>query len=50
MYQAHAGAPVKQIRYYNADAAGTAVDDQHVLLTMRPKEIWLMRLSGPCLD
>lgn len=49
MYQAHAGAPVKRIHYYNP-IGWEEVDDQHILVTMRPKEAWLMRLSGPCLD
>lgn len=48
-YQAYAGAPVKQIRYYNP-IGWEEVDDQHILLTMRPRENYLMRLSGPCLD
>ncbi|HSD16515.1 MAG TPA: DUF6491 family protein [Thermomonas sp.] len=49
MYQAHAGEPVKQIRYY--DAMGwDRVDDEHVVLSMRPKESWLVKVSGLCLD
>lgn len=49
MYQAHAGAPVKQIRFYNA-MGWDRIDDEHVLLSMRPRETWLMKVSGPCLD
>ena len=49
MYQANAGEPVKQIRYYNA-MGWERVDDQHVVLNMRPKESWLVKVSGPCLD
>ena len=48
-YQAHASAPVKKIPYFNPIGWET-IDDQHILVTMRPKEVWLMRLSGPCLD
>ena len=48
-YQAHAAAPVKQIRYYSP-IGWEEVDDDHILLTMRPREAYLMRLSGPCLD
>ena len=49
IYDAHSGAPVKQIRYY--DAMGwDRIDDQHVLLNMRPSETWLLKVSGPCLD
>lgn len=49
MIEAHAGAPVKQIRNYNA-MGWDRVDDAHVLLSMRPSETWLLRVSGPCLD
>jgi hypothetical protein len=49
LYQAHAGTPVKRIHYYNP-IGWEEVDDEHIVLTMRPKEVWLMRLSGPCLD
>lgn len=49
LYQAHAGAPVKQIRNY--DAMGwDRIDGEHVLLSMRPRETWLLTLSGNCLD
>jgi hypothetical protein len=49
MYRANAGEPVKQIRYYNA-MGWDRVDGQHVVLSMRPKESWLVKISGPCLD
>ena len=49
LYQAHAGEPVKQIRYYNA-MGWDRIDDQHVVLHMRPNESWLLTVSGPCLD
>lgn len=49
MYKAHSGAPVKQIRYTNA-MGWDRIDDQHVLLNMRPSETWLLKVSGPCLD
>lgn len=48
LYQSHAGAPVKQVRYY--DPIGwDRVDDQHLVLQMRPRESWLLTLAGPCL-
>jgi|SRR5690606_35437674 len=48
-YEAHAGEPVKDIRY--RDPIGwDKVDDEHLLLTMRPDEVWLIEVSGPCLD
>ena len=49
MYQANAGEPVKQIRFYRA-MGWDRIDDQHVVLNMRPKESWLVKVSGPCLD
>ena len=49
MYEAHAGAPVKQIRNVNA-MGWERVDDQHVILSTRPTESWLLEVSGPCLD
>ena len=48
-YQAHAGAPVRKIPYFNP-IGWEEIDDDHILVTMRPKEVWLMRLSGPCLE
>ena len=48
LYQAHAGAPVKQVRYL-PPIGWNRVDDQHVVLEMRPNENWLLSLSGPCL-
>ena len=50
MYQAHAGAPLKNIPYNNRPAGWANVDDQHLLLTMTPRNVYLMKLSGPCLD
>lgn len=47
-YSSYAGAPVKRVRYFNP-IAWDAIDDEHVLLTMRPRDVYLMRLSGPCL-
>ena len=49
LYQAHAGEPVDKIRNFNP-MGWDRIDDQHVLLDMRPNESWLLRVSGPCLD
>jgi hypothetical protein len=49
LYEAHAGAPVGQIRY-SSPMGWDRIDDQHVVLQMRPSESWLLTLSGPCLD
>ena len=49
LVKAHAGEPVRQIRY--RDPMGwSQVDDRHVLLDMRPRETWLLTLTGGCLD
>lgn len=49
LVEAHAGAPVNQIRYRNP-MGWSRVDGRHVLLDMRPRETWLLTLSGACLD
>ena len=49
IYQAHAGEPVRQIRYFSA-MGWDRVDDDHIVLSMRPRESWLLKISGPCLD
>jgi len=49
LYQSHAGEPLRNIRYNNPIGWET-VDDEHLLLTMTPRNVYLMKLSGPCLD
>ena len=49
-YQAHAGAPLQDIRYNNHPAGWESVDGDHLLLTVTPRNVYLMKLSGPCLD
>ena len=49
LYQANAGEPVAKINYFSPQG-WEEVDDNHIVVTMRPKESYLMRLSGPCLD
>ena len=48
-FQAHAGEPVDKIRYFSP-IGWDKVDDDHIVVTTRPSEQYLMRLSGPCLD
>ena len=48
-YQAYAGTPLRQIRYNNP-IGWEEIDGQHIVLTVRPHESYLVRLSGPCLD
>jgi hypothetical protein len=49
LYMAHAGEPVNQIRYITP-MGWERIDGEHVALNMRPKETWMLTLSGNCLD
>ena len=49
LYQSFAGEPVRQIRYFSPQG-WEEVDDDHIVLSMRPSEVYLVRLSGPCLQ
>ena len=49
LYMAHAGDPVKKVRYINP-MGWERVDGSHVLLNMRPRENWLLTLPANCLD
>lgn len=49
LYSSHAGAPLKTVRY-STPVGWDKVDDTHLLLTMRPREVYLLKISGPCLD
>jgi len=49
LYQAHAGEPMQKIPYFSPQG-WEEVDENHILLTMRPSEVYLMKLNGPCLD
>ena len=48
-YQAYAGAPVRKIPYFSP-IGWEEIDDQRILVSMKPSEVWLMRLSGPCME
>ena len=48
-YKANAGEPVDKIRYFSL-LGWDKLDDDHIVVTTRPSEQYLMRLSGPCLD
>jgi hypothetical protein len=49
LYNAHAGEPVRTIRY-TSPLGWERVDDEHLVLNMRPTESWLLTVPGPCLD
>lgn len=46
-YQPYAGEPVKNIPYYTP-MNWEVIDDQNILVTMRPKVAYLMQINGPC--
>ncbi|MEO6364964.1 MAG: DUF6491 family protein [Luteimonas sp.] len=50
MYQQHADVPLKNIPYNNNPIGWESVDGEHLLLTVTPRNVYLMKLSGPCLD
>lgn len=50
LYLAHAGPPVQQFHYSGHAMGWQRVDDEHVVLDVKPRESWLLRVSGPCLD
>ena len=49
LYEANASEPLKQVTYFSPQG-WEEVDAKHILVTMRPREQYLLRLSGPCLD
>ena len=49
LYTSHAGEPVNKIRYVTP-MGWERIDGQHVVVNMRPRENWLLKLSGSCLD
>ncbi len=50
LYRAHAGAPVKDFRYYGSLNGWTELGDSALAVWTKPSEAWLLSLSGPCLD
>ncbi|MUV15409.1 DUF6491 family protein [Noviluteimonas gilva] len=49
LYEASAGEPVARINFFSPQS-WEEIDKNHIAVTMRPTETYLMRLSGPCLD
>ena len=48
LYEANAGEAVPRMRYFQPQG-WEEIDDQHVVVNVRPTEAYLLRLSGPCL-
>lgn len=46
-YEPFAGEPLKNIPYYTP-MNWEVIDDQNILVTMRPKVAYLMQIAGPC--
>ena len=49
LYEANASEPLEQVTYFSPQG-WEELDSKHILVTMRPREQYLLRLSGPCLD
>jgi hypothetical protein len=49
LYQGQAGAPVRSIRYVEP-LGWQRIDDLHIVLDSRPRESWLITMSGPCMS
>jgi len=49
LYEANASEPLTQVTYFSPQG-WEELDSKHILVTMRPREQYLLRLSGPCLD
>ena len=48
LYKTHAGAPVSSIHYLGRFDSWEALGDDAVAIWTRPREAWLLELSGPC--
>lgn len=49
LYQAHAGEPVKDFRYFSS-ISWTPLGDEALAVWTRPNEAWLLDLTGRCID
>jgi len=50
LYQAHAGEPVQSFRFFGRLNGWIPLDDSAVAVWTRPREAWLLELSGTCPD
>ena len=48
LYRAHAGAPVPSFRYLGRLDSWESLGDRTIAVWTRPREAWLLELSGPC--
>ena len=49
LYESNASEPLTDVAYFSPQG-WEKVDSRHVVVMMRPREQYLLRLSGPCLD
>ena len=49
LYRAHAGAPVPSFHYLGRFDSWTDIGDRALAIWTRPREAWLLELSGPCI-
>ncbi len=47
-YRAHAGNPVSAFRFFGHIDSWESLDDSNIAVWTRPREAWLLELSGPC--
>lgn len=50
LYNVHAGEPVKSFQYFGRLNGWTALGDSAIAVWTRPREAWLLDLSGTCPD
>jgi len=50
LYKAHAGAPVSSFHYFGQLNSWESLGDDAVAVWTRPRQAWLLELSGPCND
>ena len=50
LYEANAGEPVRSFRFFGRLHSWTALGDDAVVVWTRPREAWLLDLSGACPD
>jgi len=50
LYKAHAGAPVSSFRYFGRLDSWESLGDAALAVWTRPRQAWLLELSGTCND
>lgn len=50
LYRAHAGAPVKYFDYFGQINGWTPLGDRALTVWTRPNQVYLLELTGPCMD